>query len=81
MPKLLRLSGVDVIRILEGFGFEVSRIKGSHHRLTRVTDAGKSHLTIPVHGKRPIPIGTLKQIYREACRYIDEDKLKLHFYG
>lgn len=81
MPKLLRLSGSEVVRVLEQFGFEVSRVKGSHHRLTRVTSDGKSHLTIPVHGKRPIPIGTLKQIYREACRYIDEDELRPHFYG
>ena len=31
MPKLRRLSGADVVRILEGFGFVVVRIRGSHH--------------------------------------------------
>jgi len=38
MPKLRRLSGPEVIAILEKFGFIVTRVKGSHHRLKLVLD-------------------------------------------
>jgi predicted RNA binding protein YcfA (HicA-like mRNA interferase family) len=31
MPKLLKLKGKELIRILAGHGFDIIRIKGSHH--------------------------------------------------
>jgi predicted RNA binding protein YcfA (HicA-like mRNA interferase family) len=39
MPKLRRLSGLEVIKILEAFGFEVVRVKGSHHVMQRTVKA------------------------------------------
>ncbi len=80
MPRLRRLSGVEVIKILETFGFTVIRIKGSHHKLRRVVDGRKQTLHVPVHGNRPLAVGTLHSIYRDACRYIASETLKLHFY-
>ena len=79
MPRLRRLSGREVIAILEGFGFEVISSKGSHHKLRRVVSGNKQTLHVPVHGNREIPLGTLRSIYRDACRYIPEDDLKPHF--
>jgi predicted RNA binding protein YcfA (HicA-like mRNA interferase family) len=81
MPKLRRLTGPEVIRILEQFGFIVSRTKGSHRRLKRVIDDAEQYLTVAFHGNKPIPIGTLRKIYREACEYIPEEELEPHFNG
>jgi predicted RNA binding protein YcfA (HicA-like mRNA interferase family) len=72
MPKLRRLSGIDIVAILETFGFEVISIKGSHHKLRRIVDGQKQTLNVPIHA--------LLAIYRQACTYIDEDDLKSHFY-
>ncbi len=80
MPRLLRLNGREVIRILEKFDFEVIRVKGSHHRLRRSTEDENQYLTIPVHGSKPLATGTLRAIYRQACQHIDEDELRPHFY-
>jgi predicted RNA binding protein YcfA (HicA-like mRNA interferase family) len=62
MPKLLRLSGREVIEILREFGFEVVRIRGSHHRLMRVVGKQKQYITVPVHGKKLLSLPTLKSI-------------------
>lgn len=76
MPRLRRLSGAAIVKILEGFGFEVIGIKGSHHKLRRVVDEQRQ----TVHGRKPLPTGTLHTIYKEACAYIPEDALYSHFY-
>lgn len=44
MPKLRRLSGKQVLRILEQLGFEVIRVRGSHHTLRRVVEGHKQTL-------------------------------------
>lgn len=80
MPRLRSLSGAAIIRILEGFGFEVIGIKGSHHKLRRVVDEQKQTLHVPVHGKKPIAPGTLRSIYKQASAYIPEEDLNPHFY-
>jgi predicted RNA binding protein YcfA (HicA-like mRNA interferase family) len=81
MPRLRRLSGAEIVQILEGFGFEVIDIKGSHHKLRRVVDEQRQTLHVPVHGRKPLPMGTLRSIYREACAYIPKDDLNPHFYA
>ena len=80
MPKLRRLSGPEVIAILEEFGFIVTRVKGSHHRLKLVLDDKTCFTTVPVHGKKPLPTGTLRAILRQAAVCISEDELHPHFY-
>jgi predicted RNA binding protein YcfA (HicA-like mRNA interferase family) len=78
-PKLKRLSGSDIIRILELFGFSVVTQRGSHVKLRRVGNAGeKQTITIPLHSE--IDTGTVKAIFRQASRYIPEDQLRRHFY-
>jgi len=36
MPKLRRLSGKEIVKILESMGFVVVRVRGSHHILRRI---------------------------------------------
>jgi len=80
MPRLRSLSGADITKILESFGFEVISIKGSHYKLRRIVDEQKQTLNVLVHGKKPIAIGTLRSIYKPASAYIPEADLKPHFY-
>jgi predicted RNA binding protein YcfA (HicA-like mRNA interferase family) len=80
MPRLRRLSGRDVVRILEGLGFLVIRIRGSHHIMQRVVDGHTQVVNVPVHGNKPLAPGMLKRLYRDLQRYIPEDELQSHFY-
>ena len=78
MPKLRRLSGVEVVEILGQFGFEVHSQRGSHIKLRREGIVGKETLTIPNHTS--LDPGTCKAIFRQAARYIPEAELFPHFY-
>jgi predicted RNA binding protein YcfA (HicA-like mRNA interferase family) len=80
MPKLKTLSGKEVLKIFLSFGFNVAAQKGSHIKLARVEkDGTRQTLTIPNHFE--IDKGTLRAIYRQALRYISEEKLKPYFYS
>ncbi len=80
MPKLKVLSGYDVLKIFINFGFQKMTQKGSHIKLVRyLSDGSKQILTIPNHDE--LDRGTLKAIYRQALRYIQEQDLKLYFYN
>ena len=56
------ISGKDLVKLLEKYGFEVTRVNGSHHRMRnkdgRVT-------TVPVHKNEDLPKGLLRKIVRE----------------
>jgi predicted RNA binding protein YcfA (HicA-like mRNA interferase family) len=80
MPKARRLTGRQVIAIFEGFGFQVVRVRGSHHQLRRLVGSERQNLTVPVHGNQLVTIGTLKSIYRQARKYIAQEDLDEHFY-
>jgi predicted RNA binding protein YcfA (HicA-like mRNA interferase family) len=78
-PKLKRLSGRDVIKILEGFDFYIHAQHGSHVKLRRISPEGnKQILTVPLH--TIIDTGTLKAIFRQASHYIPEEQLRRYFY-
>ena len=81
MPKLKRLSGQDVIKILSDFGFVIAAQKGSamSNWVRNLPDGTKQPLTIPAHHE--LDKGTLKAIIRQASRYIPETELKPHFYS
>lgn len=81
MPKFRRLSGDEVVRILQAFGFEIVSQRGSHVRLERIMDERQQRLIVPVHGRKVIPIGTLRSIYRQASKYIEEEELRPFFYS
>lgn len=50
-----------MVRFLQKHGFALIRIRGSHHFFK----LGDCHTTVPVHGKRPLKIGTLRSILRD----------------
>lgn len=81
MPKLRRLNGMQVITIFEALGFQVVRVRGSHYQLQRIVDGQRQNITVPVHGNQPIPIGTLKNVYRQASAFVADEILRTHFYS
>lgn len=79
-PKLKRLSGKEVISILNKFGFSFFAQRGSHIKLRRIGSAGdKQTLTVPFHDE--LDVGTLRAIIRQASRYVPEEYLKPYFYA
>jgi len=79
MPKLRVLSGKEVVKILSKFGFEIVSQRGTHVKLRRILpDGTKQTLTVPLHDE--LDKGTVKAIFRQASRYIPEDKLRDYFY-
>jgi len=79
MPKLKVLSGQEVIKIFESFGFSVVGSKGSHVKLKRIASNGNNQiLTVPNH--KELDKGTLKAIYNQALRYVSDQELRSCFY-
>ena len=79
MSKPKRLSGDDVISLLGSFGFLVYAQRGSHVKLRRTLASGqKQNLTVPRH--KELDSGTVRAIFRQACRYIPEDELRPLFF-
>ena len=79
MPRLRRLSSDQVIMIFSRFNFMVYSQRGSHIKLRRIAPDGNNQSLI-VPRRRQLPVGTLHDIYRQACRYIPEEQLRLEFY-
>lgn len=74
MSTFPAVSGAQLIRALRKFGFEVIRIKGSHHFL-RHSD-GRSTV-VPVHRGETIGRGLLAQILRDCDLAREELRDKL----
>ncbi len=63
--RVKRVSGRDLVRILELFGWRVERIKGSHH-IMRHPEFPRVTLPVPVHANQTLPTGTQMSILRDA---------------
>ena len=50
-----------MVRFLQQQGFSLLRVRGSHHFFQR----DEARTTVPVHGNRPLKIGTLRSILRD----------------
>jgi predicted RNA binding protein YcfA (HicA-like mRNA interferase family) len=72
MPKRPRLRGREIIAILRRSGFEIIRIKGSHHYLRHVD--GRSTV-VPVHAGEVIGVGLLGKILKDV-EWSDEDLIR-----
>ena len=60
------VSGAALVAALSGFGYVLTRQKGSHVRLS--TDAhGQHHITIPLHD--PLRVGTLNAILKDVAEH------------
>ena len=69
MPKLRRPTGHDLIRALRKAGFEVIRVRGSHHFLRH--EDGRASV-VPVHSGETIGPGLLNKILRDCELGADE---------
>lgn len=78
MPKLKRLSGAEVVSILETFGFYIKSQKGSHIKLRREVNGNQQTLTVPNH--KELSTGTCRAIFSQASAYIPEAQLYKYFY-
>lgn len=69
------LSGKQLARLLEKYGYTITRQTGSHLRLT-TRHAGDHHITIPNHS--PIKIGTLASIIGEIADHFKVNKQTIY---
>ncbi len=60
------LSAQDLITTLKKYGYEVTRQKGSHARLTTIEE-GEHHITVPMHTS--LRIGTLAGILGDVAEH------------
>jgi predicted RNA binding protein YcfA (HicA-like mRNA interferase family) len=58
------ISGKQLCKIVEANGWQLKRIRGSHYIFTK--EDVEAIVVIPVHSNRDLPIGTLKNILKDA---------------
>jgi predicted RNA binding protein YcfA (HicA-like mRNA interferase family) len=61
VAKLPRISGKEMVRFLEREGFEIVRVRGSHHFLQKED----LRTSVPVHSGKDMKVGTLRSILRD----------------
>jgi predicted RNA binding protein YcfA (HicA-like mRNA interferase family) len=62
------LTGLQLVKYLEIFGYNVTRQTGSHIRVTTFQN-GEHHLTIPAHN--PLKVGTLSAIINDVAQHLN----------
>jgi predicted RNA binding protein YcfA (HicA-like mRNA interferase family) len=58
------MGGKEILRILSQNGWQIIRVKGSHHHLFH--PQLKKNVTIPVHGKKDLKFRTLRSIEKST---------------
>jgi len=79
--KLRRdLSGPDLAKALQAFGYRITRQTGSHMRLT-TRERGEHHVTVPAHDA--LRLGTLAGILAEVADHLGmtRDELEARLFG
>jgi predicted RNA binding protein YcfA (HicA-like mRNA interferase family) len=71
MSNLPTFTSKEIIKVLKQRGFELDRVKGSHHIF--IHPVKRNRVVVPMHN-RGIPIGTFFSILKQAG--IDKDELK-----
>jgi len=69
------LSGQDLAKLLQRYGYQVTRHTGSHMRLTSRVRGKEHHLTIPGHAA--LRVGTLAGILADVAGYLEIDRTRL----
>ena len=70
-PRMPRVSGADVLRVLRRLGWVEIRQNGSHHHL-RHPDRPGALVTVAVHAGQQVPVGTLAAILDAAGLTADD---------
>lgn len=68
------ISGIELAKTLRCLGYDITRQKGSHIRLT-TQERGEHHITIPHHN--PLKIGTLNHILESIAVHFDCSRQKI----
>lgn len=68
MPSLPVLSGKEVVRVFESFGWSVARQRGSHIIMTKEGEI----VTLSVPDHKEVAKGTLRSLVRSANLTADE---------
>ncbi|MCG2690124.1 type II toxin-antitoxin system HicA family toxin [Candidatus Parcubacteria bacterium] len=63
MPKLSPISAKKMFKILKKLGFELIRVKGSHHFFLN-NKTGKT-TTVPFHTREDLSVGLLREILKD----------------
>lgn len=66
------ISGKELAKLLERNGWELKRVKGSHH--IYVMSGNPARISIPIHKKTPLKTGLLKHLVKIAG--IQESNIK-----
>ncbi len=74
------VSGEDLARALQAFGYRVTRQTGSHLRMTTL-DRGEHHITIPRHPS--LRVGTLAAVLASVAEHfqLPKDDVALRLFG
>lgn len=74
------LSGTELARALQAFGYRVIRQTGSHMRLT-TSERGEHHVTVPAHGA--LRVGTLAGILGDVAVHFEltRDEVAKRLFG
>jgi predicted RNA binding protein YcfA (HicA-like mRNA interferase family) len=68
MTRLPRdVSGTQLARLLEKYGYQITRQTGSHIRLTTQMN-GEHHVTLPVH--KELRVGTLSAVLTDIADHL-----------
>ena len=71
-PKgLPAISGRQAVRAFLRLGFKIDRIRGSHHILLHEGPPVRA-VSIPVHGNKTLPRGTLLDIIKKSGCKVEE---------
>ena len=69
------LSGAQLVSMLGGYGYRVTRQTASHIRLTSTLKGAEHHVTVPAH--KSLRVGTLSAIVHEVARYLEIESEQL----
>jgi len=68
------MTGIQFDKLLIKYGYDITRQKGSHIRLTTQT-SGEHHITIPSHD--PLKVGTISSILSDVSNHFNLPKSQI----
>jgi predicted RNA binding protein YcfA (HicA-like mRNA interferase family) len=74
MPKLSKLSGMEIVKTLEKMGFYQARQRGSHVVMKKITPDGAVGCVVPMH--KEVATGTFNSILKQA--HLTPENFKAH---
>jgi predicted RNA binding protein YcfA (HicA-like mRNA interferase family) len=57
-----QVSGKEFAKLLQNRGWELKRVKGSHHIFLKA--GRRERIVVPIHGNAPLKVGLLKSLMK-----------------